>query len=112
MASGLIWRGDELEREVSEAAKAAIDETNKAKVEHARSNHEWMSQTGEAEGSIQAHPATEGSEGITGTWGSEGSDHFIYLELGTSKMPARPILRPTDDIENPKLVERIASKLR
>jgi hypothetical protein len=42
---------------------------------------------------------------------SVGTDHGLVNEVGTSRMPAQPMIRPALDIEGPKLDGRIRAHL-
>lgn len=74
-------------------AEAALNEGKRVLgeevAETARTSHPWNNVTGETEASIQV---TE--TGVTAGGAS------IYLEFGTSKMAARPFLRPAADSAN------------
>lgn len=67
---------------VKEAVKADAEEV----AQIARTEHPWNNVTGETEASIQP----------TETGVTAGGASF-YLELGTSKMAARPFMRPAAD---------------
>lgn len=102
------WRGDEVLEKLVKASKLGVDRTTAACVEHAKGHHPWNNVTGTAEGSIQMRPATvDGDNRVRGEFGSYGVDYFLWLEIGTSRMPARPSLRPAFDAEVPKLTKRI-----
>jgi HK97 gp10 family phage protein len=101
----LRWRGPEVAARVTKAAIWGVDKTLADCVPYAKRNHPWKNVTGTAEGSIRVvQPATpEGLGVVVGRWGSVTVNYFIFLELGTSRMPARPILRPTADVMYPRL---------
>ena len=107
MASRLHWRGPEITAKAVAAAKVGIDQTTAACVEHAKTNHPWQNVTGLAEGSIRMEPAQVEGKRVVGRWGSWSVVYFIFLELGTSKMPPYPALRPAADTEYPNLAGRI-----
>lgn len=112
MASKLNWRGPEISAKLREAAKVAIDQTTAEAVEHAKSNHPWKNETGTLEGSLQMRPAVVEGETVRGKWGSFTVVYAIYQELGTSKMPARPYLRPAADATYGKLAGRIEAAMK
>lgn len=101
------WRGPEVLAKAKAAARHGIDETTSACVNHAKSNHPWQNQTGTLEGSLQMRPADDQGSRIVGFWGSFDVDYAIYLEIGTSRAPAYPYLRPAADAEYGKLAGRI-----
>lgn len=105
------WNGAQIAEKMREATLAGADETLEAAAETARSDHNWQSQTGTAEESIQAQPASLSGAGVEGQFGSYGPDavYFIWLETGSSSISADDTLRRAADSEFPKLAERIAS---
>lgn len=109
----LEWNGTQVAERMREATLAGADETLEAAAEAARSDHNWQSQTGTAEESIQAQPASLSGKGVEGQFGSYGPDavHMIFLETGTSSISADDTLRRAADSEFPKLAERIASHM-
>lgn len=116
MASGyrLEWNGKRIERDIKTAAVRATRETTEAAALRARSDHGWLSQTGTAERSIQAQPPTVTGDRIEGHFGSYGPEayYFIFLEVGTSKMPADDTLRRAADAEFADHASRIAEAYR
>jgi HK97 gp10 family phage protein len=109
VAGYLRWRGDEVVRNVESAARKAVEETNKAKVNAAQGRAAVRS--GEMRAGIRNIGIEVSGSLIRGTWGGTAR-HSIFVELGTVHMRAQPFLRPTDDAENQKLAGRIASELR
>lgn len=110
MTGFVTWLGPEIAAKVLAASKDGIDTVLERCVNDARSNHPFRNVSGAAEASIQAMPATSGSS-IVGKWGSYGVKHFIYLELGTRKMPAFPSLRPAADANYRDLAGEIKDSL-
>lgn len=102
------WRGAEIAAKASGAAKFGIDKTMSESVTYAKQNHEWQNVTGTAEGSIQMRGAEPDGTRMVGRWGSFTVNYFLWLEIGTSKMPARPCLRPSADVNYPSLRRHIA----
>lgn len=106
----LKWFGDRIAAQVMEASTIGIDKTLADCVRFAKANHPWENQTGTAEGSIRiVQEAQPKGAAVAGQWGSTTVRYFIYLELGTSKMPAYPTLRPTGDAIYPRLRAYIAA---
>lgn len=111
MADPFGWEGDDLAKRVLEATRHGVDATTAACAQHAKSNHEWQNVSGIAEGSIRIEPAEVAGSVVRGQWGSFDVNYFIFLELGTSVMNARPSLQPAAEAEYPKLPERIREAL-
>lgn len=109
MAGRLIWKGQEVEARVAAASQAAVDETNEAGATLARGAAPFR--TGELQGSIGTEPASVSGDQVKGQLVAR-APHSIFVELGTSKMPAQPYLRPSADAENSKLAGRIRSRLK
>jgi HK97 gp10 family phage protein len=105
------WNAGAVEDHIRDAVRRAIDETTAACVARAKSNHPWKNRTGTLEGSIQMRPAQAGPEGIRGEWGSYNVRYALFQEIGTSRMRARPYLRPAAQIEYPRLPDRIRRNL-
>lgn len=104
----LIWQGKAIEHRMVEAAKIGVDGTTAACVQHAKTNHPWTNRSGTLEGSIEMRPAKElAGMVVRGEWGSFMVNYALWLEIGTSKMPAFPYLRPAADSEYPELATRI-----
>jgi HK97 gp10 family phage protein len=98
------WRGKQILAKAEAAAAVAIDRTMADCVADAKANHPWENVTGTLEGSIRV-VSFAGLHGlaIVGTWGSADVMYAIFLELGTSRMPPYPFLRPAADRNYPVL---------
>lgn len=107
----LRWRGSEIAAKVEAASKLAIDQTTSDAVNHAKQNHPWKNVTGTLEGSLQMRQAEVDGMRVVGTWGSFTVQYAIFLELGTSRMPAYPYLRPAADATYHLLAARIRANL-
>lgn len=100
----LEWNGRQVAERATKAAMLGVDKTLADCVPFAKRNHPWHNRTGTAEGSIRVvQEAKVDGEGVAGRWGSVSVLYFIFLELGTRRMEARPILRPTADAIYPRL---------
>lgn len=106
----LRWNGAEIEAKALAAAKRGVDATMGEAVREAKNRHPWRNRTGTLEGSVRI-VQTAHADGLVvkGRWGSADVKYAIFLELGTSKMPAYPFLRPAADREYPHLRRRIAA---
>lgn len=104
----LQWHGDELIKKMDAAIIQGINQTMSECAVHAKQNHPWVNRTGTLEGSIRPVVAAhkEGDE-FVGLWGSVDVAYALPLEIGTSKMPPYPYLRPAADAVYPKLPENI-----
>lgn len=75
----------------AEPAIGALASSHAARAEgQMKANAPWNDQTGFARGSLFGR-----SEGTDITLGTTNGDYGHYLELGTSKMAAKPIILPT-----------------
>lgn len=106
----LRWRGKQIEKLVDQAAMFGIDKTMSRASIHSKNNHPWRNRTTILEGSIRpVIDARKQGDRIVGVWGSVDVNYAIFLELGTSRMPAFPYLRPAADAEYPDLPKHIRS---
>lgn len=107
----LDWRGEQVKRAVSRAAKTGIDATTHSCVNPAK--RRVRVDTRILQGSIQARPATyEGRRGWVGRWGSFDVNYALWQEVKTFRYAGhQPYLRPTADEEYPKLAQRIKAAL-
>lgn len=106
----LKWRGDEVERRVTDAARGAIDETTEAAASMSNSNA-----PAGTKGAIRNRPAHVLGNVIRGVWGIFSHRAAVYalrVERGDARWPGRPYLRPAQDAEHPRLAARIKSRLR
>jgi len=107
------WFGAEILANAIRATVAAVDDTTADAVQHAKDSHPWHDETGRLEERITSLPAETQGEVVTGQWGVQrGAPYAIDLEFGTSKMAARPFLRPAADATYPELPGRIQRNLR
>jgi hypothetical protein len=65
--------------------------------------------TGEMRDSIDYTVTRSGGQAVLTL--SVGTDHGLVNELGTSRLPAQPMIRPAIDREGPKLGDRIRAAL-
>jgi len=106
------WTGKEYLRRVLTAQKRAVNRIMSRCVIHAKQNHPWTNRTGILEGSIRITDyAYEDRHGVAGLWGSADTAYAIFLELGTSRMPAFPFLRPAADAVYPELVGELSRQM-
>ncbi|MEK7765272.1 MAG: HK97-gp10 family putative phage morphogenesis protein [bacterium] len=106
---GLVqWNGEMIEKKIVDACIKGVDQTMSEAAAHAKNTHPWRNRTGVLEGSIRpvAQAQVRGAE-IVGVWGSASVLYAAFLELGTSKMRARPFLRPAADAVYPRLIGKI-----
>lgn len=106
----VTWRGQRVRVQIEDATTGAIDEVLDRCVNDAKAGHPFQNRTGKAEASIQAKPATQSATKISGRWGSYRVRYFFYLEMGTSKMPEFPTLRPSADKNYPELPRLIRER--
>ncbi len=104
----LNWKGKQVKQKMVLAQITGIDIVLKASVIQAKLNHTWINRTGKLEGSVGVYEfARRVIAGVRGVWGSRKIVYAIFQEIGTSKMPARPFLRPAADVQYPKLAGHI-----
>lgn len=97
------WRGHQVAVQLEAAIEAACEETAAAMEAEAKSRARV--DTGEMRDSITGTVETvpSGRQILLAI----GADHGIFHELGTSRIPAQPMIRPAIDVEGPKLGQRI-----
>lgn len=105
MASRLIWRGAAVAAKVRAAEMVGIDVTMARCVEMAKTLVRVKTAT--LQGSIRFEPARPTGAGVVGLWGSFDVNYALWQEIGTSKMSAKPYLRPAGDFEYGLLAARI-----
>jgi hypothetical protein len=93
--SMLLWAGEAVESEIAAGMVLLIKDRADTAAQHARDNHPWKNRTGGTEASIWSGDPEIHGPIIRCNWGCASPG--IYLELGTSKMPAYPFLRPAAD---------------
>ena len=113
MALTVNWQGDQLKRNVAQAAKFAIDQTTGACVRHAVPNTPVSKghTRGALRRSIRAEPAVIRGNMVTATWGSFQILYAIFQEAGTRYIRAKYFLRGAADAEYPNLEDRIGRRL-
>ena len=72
-----------------------------------KQNRPWTDRTGHARGSLYGR-----ADGTTVHLGTTNSEYGIFLELGTSRMAARPIIQPTANEAAPDYFEDAADIVR
>jgi len=127
----LNWFGTQVTQKMRKAQIMGVNQTMSASVIHAKRNHDWNNRTATLEGSIDiVEPARRVSGKVRGVWGSQDVRYALIHELGgvikpvraralsfeidgqfvtvrQVKIPARPYLRPSADVQYPKLASRI-----
>jgi HK97 gp10 family phage protein len=101
------WNGQRIAAALQAAIEDAMQDTADAAVEQARARARV--DTGAMRDSIAAEVSPT-PEGVQMTLGI-GVDYGVYHELGTSRIQARPMIRPAIDAESPKLAMRIRAKV-
>lgn len=83
-----VWRGDDVRRQIEGLVAARMQDAGEAGVEAARA--QVPVKTGRTRASIQfTYERTSQTLRI-----SAGTPWAVYVEMGTSRMAARPFLRP------------------
>jgi HK97 gp10 family phage protein len=103
----LTWQGPAITAQVLQAIDAGLEDTGQAAKQEAQ--RRARVDTGEMRDSID-FTVSGGSAARILTL-SVGTDHGLFNEVGTSRMPAQPMIRPALDIEGPKLDGRIRAHL-
>jgi HK97 gp10 family phage protein len=102
----IVWNTN-IAPQLEAAILQALEETGQAAVEVARSLARV--DTGDMRDSINAK-VTAGAGSATLVL-EVGTDHGLFNELGTSRQPAQPMIRPAIDREGPKLGDRVRAHL-
>jgi hypothetical protein len=103
------WNGQTYKRKYEAASFAAMDDTNRAAAEYARSIV-WVD-TGQARDSIDYTPAARNGRKITGSFGSDGSaPHFIYINNGTRYITGGRFLERAADAVLPSFPGRLQAR--
>ena len=100
----LNWNGDQIIARIRNAQPAAIADVTTAAAEAAAAN--TPVDTGRAQRSVQALPATRQGNRTGAHWGSFAVPYYIFLELRGN------MLRNAGDAHYPKLAAALASHLR
>jgi HK97 gp10 family phage protein len=103
---GFQWNTN-LVPQLEAAIEQGMEETADASKEHAKSLARV--DKGDMRDSIDA-VVERTSNGFTLVL-SVGTDHGLFNEVGTSKLPAQPMIRPAADAEFPKLPDRVRGAL-
>jgi hypothetical protein len=107
----LKWYGKDVLTALEAAAVDGIDETTAAIVPLAKAV--VPVRTAILQGSLRMEPARKVMpRRVVGRVGSFDVNYAVFVELGTTRMRARPYLRPAGDAEFPKLAERIKRRFR
>lgn len=105
-----VWRGGEVVNALENALQDAMQATAEAAKD--RAQQLCPVDTGLLRSSIFASvDAPGGSHRRTLVVGAD-APYALYVELGTSRAPAQPFLRPAIDAEAPKLTERLRAATR
>lgn len=103
------WRGATVVNALEQAMQDAMDATAQAAADAARER--CPVDTGLLPDSIYAQvDARGGSARRTLTVGAD-APYAQWVELGTSRAPAQPFLRPAVDAEAPRLTERLRAAM-
>lgn len=110
------WKGPEVERKIARAAITGVNQTMSEAVVHAKLDHgpsahsrqRWITRSSFLVTSIRPVVAAfERGTKVIGSWGSAGIMYAVFQEIGTTKIPARPFLRPAADAVYPRLTANI-----
>jgi HK97 gp10 family phage protein len=111
MATGtsftFTWHGTNIAAQLEAAIEAGMEET--AQAAEGRAKELARVDTGEMRDSIEAVVEHVGNGRRIVL--SVGTDHGLFNEIGTSRMPAQPMIRPAADAEFPKLPARVRANL-
>lgn len=99
------WNGRKLAAKARAAQMIGIDQTMARCVIMAKTLVRIKTAT--LQGSLRFEPARPSAGGVRGRWGSFDVNYALWQEIGTSKMSAKPYLRPAGDFEYGLLGVRI-----
>lgn len=106
----LDWRGEELLRRVSEASRAAIDETTAACVPLGQGLVHV--DTARLQSAIGAIPAEVRGDEVVGAYGVPHDPGYALPQEYLPEPQGKAYIRPAADQEFPKLGGRIAARLK
>jgi len=101
----LKWEGPALAKRVRKAEMIGVNQTMARCVTMAKGL--VRVDTSALQGSLRMEPAVPFGGGVRGRWGSFDINYALWQEIGTSKMSAKPYLRPSADFEYGLLGARI-----
>jgi HK97 gp10 family phage protein len=101
------WRGTAIAAQLEAAIEDAMEETGA----EAESIAKGLARVDTGEMRDRIHADVErGPGGVTLTLAGD-APHTVFNELGTSRLPAQPMIRPAMDQAGAKLPERIRAKV-
>src|SRR3990170_3743568 len=104
----LKWRGDKIPPSIDKVVRVAINTTMGACVAYAKANHSFINRTGTLERSIRiVQEARTRAARSLGVWGSAQVVYALFIEFGTFRINALPFLRPSAQVNYPKLAPTI-----
>lgn len=104
------WRAPHIVKATKAASLAGATETVAAAT--LRAQVLAPRDTGFMANTIQFEPAEAVASGVSAMFGNWTAEYTLWNEIGTSRMPARPFLRPAADAEFPQVGERIKQHMR
>lgn len=107
----LDWKGDDVVAKAQSAAAHGINRTMADCVTQSKATVHVV--TSVLQGSLRIITfAVPGAGEIFGLWGSVDVDYAIWEEIGTQHRPGHPYLRPSADLNYPKLLGHIQEAFR